>query len=60
MSTITKTKEWTDATTASYLVSSQVETPMASGIAFASADRGGNGSFPWHDGDGLDRIAGEI
>ena len=35
-----ETKEWTDATTASYLVSSQVETPMASGIvSFASADR---------------------
>lgn len=35
-----ETKEWTDATTASYLVSSQVETPMASGVvSFASADR---------------------
>ena len=35
-----ETKEWTDATTASYFVSSQVETPMASGIvAFASRDR---------------------
>ena len=35
-----ETKEWTDATTASYLVSSQVETPMAFGIvSFASRDR---------------------
>ena len=35
-----ETKEWTDATTASYLVSNQVETPMASGIvSFASRDR---------------------
>jgi len=35
-----ETKEWTDATTASYLVSGQVETPMASGIvSFASRDR---------------------
>ena len=35
-----ETKEWTDATTASYLVSGRVETPMASGIvSFASRDR---------------------
>jgi copper chaperone NosL len=35
-----ETKEWIDATTASYLVSDQVETPMASGIAsFANRDR---------------------
>jgi len=35
-----ETKEWTDATAASYLVSGQVETPMASGIvSFASRDR---------------------
>jgi copper chaperone NosL len=35
-----ETKEWTDATTASFLVSGDVETPMASGIvSFASRDR---------------------
>lgn len=35
-----ESKEWTDATTARYVVSSQVETPMASGIvSFASRDR---------------------
>ena len=35
-----ETKEWVDATTASYFVSGQVETPMASGlVSFASRDR---------------------
>lgn len=36
-----ETKEWTDATTASYVASDRVETPMASGLmAFARRDRG--------------------
>ena len=35
-----ESKEWTDATTASYVVTDQVATPMASGIlSFASRDR---------------------
>lgn len=35
-----ESKEWTDATTASFVVSGQVETPMASGIlSFANPDR---------------------
>ena len=35
-----ESKEWTDATTATYVVTDQVATPMASGIlAFAGADR---------------------
>ncbi len=36
-----ETKEWTDATTASYVASNRVVTPMASGLmAFARRDRG--------------------
>lgn len=44
-----ETKEWTDATLASYVVSEQFETPMASGfVAFARHDRGDAMAYALH------------
>ncbi len=56
-----ETKEWTDATTASYVASERIATPMASGlVSFANPDRAEVMAYcAGHAGDGLGRLAGQ-